>query len=88
MEEFHYSVKYGPLKNGKPTIIKGSFQDWKIATELNIRVTHHTIGVGAWIFQPSLFFYQPPAILYPEYIPWNIKYPIQPPDWYKPNPWN
>lgn len=78
VEEFHYSVKDGGLnKAGKPTIIRGSFQDWQTARQENIRVTHHTIGVGSWIFRPTIIFVQPQAILYKKYINWNRKYPIQ-----------
>ncbi|NCA87236.1 MAG: hypothetical protein EOM83_17025 [Clostridia bacterium] len=84
VEEFHYSVKDGPLDNGKPTIIKGSFQDWQTARQLNIRVTHTTIGVGSWTFEPTLFFRQPTAVLYREYLHWNKVRPIEPPEWYKP----
>ncbi len=84
VEEFHYSVRDGITKDGKPGLIKGSFQDWQTARQLNIRVTHHTIGVGAWTFEPSLFFYQPPAVLYRQYIHWNKENPIPSPEWYKP----
>jgi len=85
VEEFHYSVKYGDLDaKGKPTIQRGSFGDWRNAHFLNIRVTHHTIDVGSWIFEPTIFFYQPPAILCMKYILWNEKNPIPSPDWYFP----
>jgi hypothetical protein len=84
VEEFHYSVKHGVTNEGKPGLMRGSFQDWQNARDFNIRVTHHTIDVGSWIFTPTLFFSQPPAIIYMKYILWNIEYPIPSPDWYIP----
>ena len=80
VREFHYSVKDGPLdKYGKPTIIMGSYGDWLVARDLNIIVTHHTIGVGSWIFRPTITFVQPQAILYKKYINWNKENPIKQP---------
>ncbi|NLO50300.1 MAG: RHS repeat-associated core domain-containing protein, partial [Bacteroidales bacterium] len=84
VEEFHYSVKDGVTEDGKPGLIKGSFQDWQTARQLNIRVTHTTIGVGSWTFEPTLFFSQPIAVLYRQYIQWNKENPIPSPEWYKP----
>jgi len=84
VEEFHYSVKGGPLMNGNPTWLKGSFQDWRIASKLGITVTHKTIGIGSWIFRPSLFFEQPQAIIHRDWIYKNNIYPIDPPKWYTP----
>jgi hypothetical protein len=83
-EEFHYSVKEGPILNGKPTWLKGSFQDWRIASKLGITVTHITIGIGSWIFRPSLFLEQPQAIIHRDWIYKNNIYPIDPPKWYTP----
>jgi len=78
VEEFHYSVRE-TLIDGKPHTLKGSYKDWLNARNHNIRVTHHTIGIGAWIFQPSQFFKQPHSIIIREYIPWDKRHPIIPP---------
>ena len=84
-EEFHYSVKDGlPDKSGRPTWIKGSFQDWRIASKLGITVTHTTIGIGSWFFRSSLFFEQPQTIIHRNWIYKNNIYPIVPPKWYTP----
>jgi len=42
-------------------------------------VTHHTIGRGAWYFEPTLFFQQPRSMLYRQYVDWDRKTPIIPP---------
>ena len=77
-------MKDGPILNGKPTWLKGSFQDWRIASKLGITVTHTTIGIGSWIFRPSLFFEQPQTIIHRDWIYKNNIYPIDPPKWYIP----
>jgi len=80
VEEFHYSVKDGPPDNqGKPTIIMGSWDDWRTASTENIIVTHHTIDVGAWIFEPTKVFTQPRTIFYYEYIGFDRKHPVKQP---------
>ena len=84
-EEFHYSVKDGlPDKFGRPTWIKGSFQDWVTARSLKIPVTHYTIGIGSWRFEPTLFFVQPQTVIHRSYIHWNSTSPIVPATWYVP----
>jgi hypothetical protein len=84
-EEFHYSVKDGlPDKLGRPTWIKGSFQDWVTARSLKIPVTHYTIGIGSWRFEPTLFFVQPQTVIHRSYIHWNSTSPIVPAAWYVP----
>ena len=84
-EEFHYSVKDGALDpDGNPTWIKGSFQDWVTARSLKIPVTHYTIGIGSWRFEPTLFFVKPQTVIHRSYIHWNSKYPIEQAPWYVP----
>jgi len=84
-EEFHYSVKDGPPDEfGRPTWLKGSFQDWVTARSLKIPVTHYTIGIGSWHFGPTLFFVKPQTVIHRSYIHWNSKYPIEQAPWYVP----
>lgn len=80
VEEFHYSVMYGPKnqKTGKQTIIMGSYADWKTASRLNIPIIHHTIGLGSWHFRPTKFFTQPfftPSDM--KYKDFHIKNPVR-----------
>ncbi len=80
VEEFHYSVKDGPrTANGDPTLIMGSWEDWRRAFTENIRVTHHTIGLGSWYFEPTKGFTQPRTIFYYEYRGFDKKNPVMPP---------
>ena len=83
VEEFHYSVGE-TIINGVTRPLKGSFQDWSIASKLNITVTHTSIGRGSWVFRPTLFFEQPSAVIYPEHFDWDRTYPIVPPPHYTP----
>ncbi len=78
--EFHYSVKYGPPNNqGQPTLIMGSWEDWRVASIHNITVTHHTIGLGSWRFEPTKGFVQPITMFYYEYLGFDKKHPVKPP---------
>ena len=64
VENVHYSTEFITDVNGNYGRAKGSYQDWEVARDYNITVTHVTIGVGVWIFKPSEYFSQPIAVLF------------------------
>jgi hypothetical protein len=77
IEQYHYSKNHIVVDNIlRP--IKGSYDDWLLAHDLNITVTHHSIGIGVWIFKPSVFFTQPISVIYRNYIKWDRTNPIIP----------
>ena len=79
VEQYHYSPQSVKL-NGIKFLLKGSYEDWKLAHDYGITVTHHSIGSGVWIFKPSAIFVQPIPIIYKHLLEWNGLNPIFPPN--------
>jgi hypothetical protein len=77
-ENYHYSKGIITDVNGNTGKAQGSYQDWRVANEYNIKVTHHSIGIGVWIFKPSIIFTQPISVVFWQFRDWNRQNPIMP----------
>ncbi|KAF0204072.1 MAG: hypothetical protein FD170_761 [Bacteroidetes bacterium] len=79
VENYHYSKDIITDQAGNTGRTKGSYLDWQLARDYNIKVTHHTLGVGMWIFKPSVFFQQPISFLFDrKLLGWDLRNPIKP----------